>query len=142
GNDRWFPGSRVVIAAGAWGRELVGGSAPLPIVPIRGQMAAVGPLSQASTSILHGAGVYLVPRRSGRILIGASVESVGFRAHVTPDVIARLMDSARSLLPGLTDVPVTDLWAGLRPGTPDGLPILGPDPDLEGLIHAGGHFRN
>ncbi len=141
-DGRRLPADHVVLAAGAWSASVEGVPGPVPVVPVRGQMAALGPLPGLGTAIVEGAGVYVVPRKNGRVLVGASVEAVGFRETVTPDVVATLVRGARRLLPALRSVPVTEVWAGLRPGTPDDLPLLGPDPDLPGLIHASGHFRN
>jgi glycine oxidase len=140
-NGHRIPAGQVVLCSGHRGVPLEG-VAPLPVHPVRGQMAALGPVPGAPRPLLHGHGVYLVTRRNGRILVGATVESVGARAWVTPDAIASLVLRGRALLPVLQEVPVTEVWAGLRPGTPDGLPILGADPGLEGLLHAGGHYRN
>lgn len=133
---------RVVLAAGAWGGQLRGIPHPPPLVPVRGQMVALGPVPGLPPRLLEGAGVYVVPRRTGRILVGATVERVGFRKTVTPEGVSTLLRGVRRLLPLLRTVPPTEVWAGLRPGTPDDLPLLGPDPHLEGLEYAGGHFRN
>jgi glycine oxidase len=135
------PSGLVVLAAGWEGGDMDG--VPfLPLEPVRGQMAALGPLPGAPRPILHAPGVYVVTRRSGRILVGATVERVGRRPWVTPEGIQGLLSRARALLPGLGPLVPDEVWAGLRPGTPDGLPVLGPDPEVEGLLHAGGHFRN
>jgi glycine oxidase len=85
---------------------------------------------------------YMVPRTDGRILVGATVERVGFTPGPTPGGIAGLVAAAGRVLPALLEWPLTETWAGYRPGTPDDLPILGPDPDAERLFHATGHFRN
>lgn len=135
------PAGLVVLAAGWEGGGLEGVPA-LPLEPVRGQMAALGPLPGADRPILHAPGVYLVTRRSGRILVGATVERVGARPWVTPEGIQGLMDRAGRLLPGMGRMVPDEVWAGLRPATPDGLPVLGPDPEIPGLLHAGGHFRN
>lgn len=135
------PAGLVVLAAG-WEGGNIQGASPLPLEPVRGQMAALGPLPGAPRPILHAPGVYIVTRRSGRILVGATVERAGPRPVVTPGGIRTLVDRARHLLPGLGPLTPDEVWAGLRPATPDGLPVLGPDPRLAGLIHAGGHFRN
>jgi glycine oxidase len=86
--------------------------------------------------------VYLVPRRDGRILVGATVEEAGFDRSVDEGVARQLRRAAVTLVPGLEDSSLRRQWAGLRPGTPDGLPILGPDPELEGVYYATGHYRN
>lgn len=141
-DGRRLPADAVVLAAGARAAGIEGTPIPPPVVPVKGQMLALGPVRGMGTRILEGAGVYVVPRRWGRILVGATVERVGFRESVTPEAIAGLLGGARRLLPGLAHVPATEVWAGLRPGTPDDLPILGFDPALPGLLHACGHYRN
>jgi glycine oxidase len=84
---------------------------------------------------------YLVPRRDGRVIVGSTVEHAGFEKAVTPAGIARLLSNAVGMIPALADVPIVETWSGLRPDTPDHLPILGPT-DLDGLWIATGHFRN
>jgi len=91
---------------------------------------------------LNDGEVYLVPRRDGRILVGSTMEEVGFNAWTTPETIAALLARARRLLPACAALPVEMDWAGLRPGTPDRLPYLGAVPSVPGLILATGHFRN
>jgi glycine/D-amino acid oxidase-like deaminating enzyme len=85
---------------------------------------------------------YLIPRDSGRVLIGATIEDVGFRTGPTPAGVAAMLEAGLELVPEIADVPMTEMWAGFRPGTPDRLPILGPAPGLDGLFYACGHFRN
>lgn len=131
----------VVLAAG-WEGGGIEGVPFLPLEPVRGQMAALGPLPGAPRPILHGPGVYVVTRRSGRVLLGATMERVGPRPWVTPEGIHDLVAGARALLPGLGPLAPDEVWAGLRPATPDGLPVVGADPEVAGLLYAGGHFRN
>ena len=85
---------------------------------------------------------YLVPRLDGRLIVGATVERTGFRKAVTPAGLMRLLSGAVEVVPSLADLPVVETWSGLRPGTPDDLPVLGPDPEVEGLVYATGHYRN
>jgi glycine oxidase len=87
------------------------------------------------------AGAYFVPRDDGRLLVGATVESVGFDERVTAQGMHELLHAALSSAPSLGSFAVTETWAGLRPGTPDGLPFLGPTP-IEGFFLACGHYRN
>jgi glycine oxidase len=82
-----------------------------------------------------------VPRRDGRIVAGSTLEDAGFDKHVTPSGIRKILDTALELVPGLADAEIIETWAGLRPGTPDDLPVLGPT-DIEGLLVATGHYRN
>ncbi len=91
--------------------------------------------------VLRAPDVYLVPRSSGKVLIGATVEDVGYDKSVDPATIHSLFSAAAKYLPELASAPITHSWAGLRPGTPDGLPILGPT-EMPGVFVASGHFRN
>ena len=132
----------VVLAAGAWSGRIRGLPRSLPVRPVRGQMLALLPSDGMGPHMASSPRVYLVPRGDGRVLVGSTMEEAGYAPHPTLEGIGSLMDGALELLPGLADAPLVETWAGLRPGTPDGLPVLGPDPDLEGLIYATGHFRN
>jgi glycine oxidase len=85
---------------------------------------------------------YLVPRTSGRLIVGATTERTGDRKAVTPWGLRRLIDGATEAAPALEHAAIAETWSGLRPGTPDGFPILGADPDLPNLVYATGHFRN
>jgi glycine oxidase len=130
----------VVDAAGAWANLDPGLSFAIPVEPIRGQIVELaddGPFPV----VLESDDVYVVPRSDGRLLVGATVERAGFRKTVTAAGVATLLSSAIALAPSLGNARVSDAWAGLRPGTPDGLPLLGESP-LAGLYLAAGHFRN
>jgi glycine oxidase len=91
--------------------------------------------------VLWSEKIYLVPRNDGRILAGATVEYAGFDKRVTAGGIEKILSAAFELAPGLKNARVEETWAGLRPDTPDHLPILGPA-DLDGLLMATGHFRS
>jgi glycine oxidase len=91
--------------------------------------------------VLRTPEVYVVPRSSGKILIGATVEDVGFDKSVNPSAIQQLLAAAIKHLPELASAPITQSWAGLRPGTPDDLPIIGPT-NIPRVFLATGHFRN
>jgi glycine oxidase len=152
----------VVIAAGAWSAQIAGPPRRVPVRPVRGQMFAVvasptrsqtrgGWPLPASTEppsrplvsrMVQGPGCYVIPRETGRIVVGATVEDVGFASGPTPAGIAEMLAAAVEILPGIADSPLVETWAGFRPGTPDGLPILGSDPDVHGLWWATGHYRN
>jgi thiazole synthase len=137
-----FKADHYVLATGAWSNELL----PVPIRPKKGQILSV----QASSGnrqplplnrVLYGCDVYLVPRRDGRILIGATVEDVGFLPHNTPAGIHTLLAQALRLYPELQDWSIQECWWGFRPTTPDELPILGTS-SCENLTLAIGHYRN
>ena len=132
----------IVLSAGAWSGQNFGlpDAATPPVRPVAGQMLQLrgGHLLK---HIVYGAHCYLIPRRDGRLLIGATVEETGFEKRVTPENTARLLKSARELAPIVAQMPLETSWAGLRPVAPDGLPIIGGGP-IENLSYATGHGRN
>ena len=135
-------GDAVLLAAGAWSGELMAGlGARLRIEPRRGQMIALAHVPPVITHCVHGE-VYLIPRPSGELLIGATVERAGFQRAVTAEGISSLLRSAIELVPALRDLPIARTWCGFRPWAPDSLPVLGPWPGIDGLFVATGHFRN
>ncbi len=131
---------RVVVAAGAWSGFDASLPFTVPVEPVRGQIVELAADLDLPT-IVQDDDVYLVPRPAGRVLAGATVERVGFRKDVTEEGVAALTAAAVRLLPDLSRAAFVRAWSGLRPGTPDGLPILGPTP-VPGLLLATGHFRN
>lgn len=133
----------VLLATGAWTGDLVASfGGRLPMEPRRGQMLALAHVPSVLNHCLHGDDVYLVPRPSGELLVGATVERVGFQRGVTASGIASLLAAAIELCPALGALPITRTWSGFRPWAPDSLPVLGPWPDVEGLWVATGHYRN
>ena len=136
-------GSAVVNCAGAWAAEVVSGlkTCPTPTRPVKGQMLALKPAREVLRHVVRAPGIYLIPRGDGRIVVGATVEEAGFDTVTQPAAIARLLEAAVALLPALGTAPVQETWAGLRPGSPDGLPILG-ETALSGYFVASGHFRD
>jgi glycine oxidase len=134
----WRAGT-VVLAAGAWAPALAGLPRPLPVVPLKGQILALGdsPLSHPAMAD----DVYLVPRR-GETLAGATIEAAGFDTSTSADAERSLLSAAIRVCPVLAAAAVTHIWAGIRPATPDMLPILGRDPEVPSLIYACGHSKN
>jgi glycine oxidase len=130
-----------VDAAGAW--AAFPGELPIsvPVSPVKGQLVVARLPGGPPETVVESEEVYLVPWRDGRVLAGATVESVGFDKRVTPEAIAGLMGAAARLLPAADAATVDEGRAGLRPGTPDGLPLLGPT-RLDGFWLATGHYRN
>jgi len=112
-----------------------------PVRPRKGQMLYVQPRTAVLQHVLRAPEAYLVPRGSGKILVGATVEDVGYDKSVDPATVRALLSAAAKYLPELASAPITHSWAGLRPGTPDGLPILGAT-EMPGVLIASGHFRN
>ncbi|MEE2679183.1 MAG: glycine oxidase ThiO [Myxococcota bacterium] len=130
----------VVLCAGAWSPRLAG--LRLPVEPVRGQTVSVENLRPALRTIVFGDALYLVPKRDASVVVGATVERVGFDAGVTARGVASLLHGAERLAPELAGSRFHAAWAGLRPVTPDGLPCVGPVPGREGLWLAAGHTRN
>ena len=126
-----------VNCCGAW----AGAADGLPVVPVKGQMANLRLAPERLRCVVRAPGIYLVPRGDGRVTIGATIEYVGFDETVQEDSIRRMAAAAMSLLPEAEAPPLMDMWAGLRPGTPDGLPILGAAAK-EHCWHATGHYRD
>ena len=131
----------VVNAAGAWSAQL-DGAATLAVHPVRGQMVALRLPRAPFRHAVYWRGVYLVPRRDGRLLAGSTYEQVGYDKRVTGGAVQGILERTFRVAPLLADATFADAWAGLRPGTPDNLPILGADPSYSGLYHATGHYRS
>ena len=112
-----------------------------PVHPVRGQMLALRSATVRLKKVLRSEYGYLVPRRDGRIIAGSTLENAGFAKQVTPQGVRQILDAALDLAPALIDAKIVDEWSGLRPGTPDLLPIIGPT-DIPGLWLATGHYRN
>ena len=141
---------RTVLAAGCRSGELAGlpPEAAPPVRPVKGQVLrlrmpeAGGPfLTRTVRAVVHGHTVYLVPRRGGELVVGATSEETGWETSVTAGGVYELLRNAHVLVPGVTELPLVETLAGLRPGSPDNAPLLGDSP-LPGLLHATGHHRN
>ena len=130
-----------IIAAGSFSSQIEGAKAYAPVRPAKGQMIALRADGLKIERVLWSEKIYLVPRNDGRILAGATVEYVGFEKHVTAGGIEKILSAAIELAPGLASARIEETWAGLRPDSPDHLPILGPT-DIDGLLVATGHFRS
>jgi glycine oxidase len=130
-----------IIAAGCFSANIEGVAAYAPVRPAKGQMVSMRADELKIERVLWSEKVYLVPRNDGRMLAGASVEYVGFDKHVTAGAVEKILSDAIELVPGLAKARIEETWAGLRPDSPDHLPILGPT-DLDGLLMATGHFRS
>ncbi|HMC32598.1 MAG TPA: glycine oxidase ThiO [Candidatus Angelobacter sp.] len=129
-----FAAAQAINCRGAWSGA--------PVRPRKGQMLYLQPeRKNLLRHVVHAPEVYIVPRTTGKILVGATVEDVGFDKTVTPSTIQDLLKAATLYLPELASAPIIQSWAGLRPGTPDDLPILGLT-DTPGVFVASGHFRN
>ncbi|HKP75711.1 MAG TPA: FAD-dependent oxidoreductase, partial [Longimicrobiaceae bacterium] len=132
----------IVIAGGSWSGGLRGLPRPLPVEPVHGELLALEPGPPLLRHVVDTPRGYLVPRASGRIVVGATSERVGHRKAVTGAGTQRLLAAALEAIPTLGDAVLAETWSGLRPGTPDGFPVLGRDPVFHNLLYATGHYRN
>ncbi|MFD6880063.1 MULTISPECIES: glycine oxidase ThiO [unclassified Streptomyces] len=141
---------QVVLAAGSLSGRLAGvpPEVAVPVRPVKGQVlrlsvpAAYGPfLSRTVRAVVRGSHVYLVPRENGELVVGATSEELGWDTTVTAGGVYELLRDAHELVPGITELPLVETVAGLRPGSPDNAPLLGPT-ELPGLHLATGHYRN
>jgi glycine oxidase len=135
----------IILAAGAWSRAIPGlpAAAQLPVRPIKGQMLALrmDPAAPLVRHVLWAPRIYLVPRASGRLIVGATVEERGFDATLTAGGVLAILETAWRAVPAIEELAVEEMWVGFRPGSPDDGPILGPGP-IDGLVIATGHHRN
>ncbi|KES07231.1 glycine oxidase [Streptomyces toyocaensis] len=141
---------QVVLAAGSLSGRLAGVPRDVlpPVRPVKGQVVRLtmpdrpGPfLNRTVRAVVRGSHVYLVPREDGELVIGATSEEMGWDTTVTAGGVYELLRDAHELVPGITELPLTETRAGLRPGSPDNAPLLGPT-EVEGLLLATGHHRN
>jgi glycine oxidase len=139
-----FSAAHVVFAAGCWTSRISEIVHYAPTIPVRGQMAALVHAGKPIRRVLRSERGYIVPRDFGSpqmLVVGSTLEHVGYEKGVTSGGMEKIFSGVNELVPDLARAEITDTWSGLRPGTPDQLPILGPT-DREGLLLATGHYRN
>jgi glycine oxidase len=143
GKDRVACGS-VVMAAGSWSGqiEVEGVRSPAPVRPVRGQLLTLKWPGARLRRTTWSSGCYLVPWDDGTVLLGGTVEDVGFDERATVAGVHGLLDAARRIVPAAESAEFTGARVGLRPGTADGLPIIGRSRALPSLVYATGHYRN
>jgi glycine oxidase len=149
GGGEKIAGEQVVIAAGTFCGTIKGGVSGTdrslaryaPVRPVRGQLVALRSSTVKLKKVLRSSRGYLVARRDGRIIAGSTLENAGFVKQVTPEGIRKILEGAKELAPGLAGAEIVEQWAGLRPDSPDHLPIIGPT-EMKGLLIATGHYRN
>jgi glycine oxidase len=140
---RTWQADRVVLAAGSWSSMItVEGADRIPVKPIRGQLIQLQTDPGAIQRVIWGPDGYLVPWPDGSVLVGSTVEDVGFDERHTDEAVARLRAAAASLVPALAKAELSSVRTGLRPKGPDDLPILGRSTAVPGLIYATAHYRN
>ena len=134
---------QVIVACGAWSASLLKElGQEIPVMPVRGQMILFRMQPGQLQHIVLWQGHYVIPRRDGRVLVGSTMEDVGFDKTVTEEARDNLAQVACELVPALANVPMERHWAGLRPGSPSGVPFIGAHPKIDGLFINAGHFRN
>lgn len=137
------PGDRFVLAAGPWSPALAeAAGVTLPGAPVRGQIVLLESPAPLVRHVVWSGSRYLVPRPEGRLLVGATEEDAGFDRRPTAGGVAGLLELVRRLVPDSAGAVFDRAWGGLRPGSPDALPVLGPAPGLDNLYLATGHFRS
>jgi glycine oxidase len=136
-----FNAPNIVIASGVWSRDLRGLDPVIPVEPRKGQILSLATPSQPFKRIIRWKHTYFVPRGSGEMLVGATEENVGFDRSNTPAGIGQLLNEAQEISRHVGEYPILEMWSGLRPATPDHLPIIGPS-SKPGLFYATGHYRN
>lgn len=138
---RVVEGETFILAAGCWTDLIATGELVTAVRPIRGQIVCLRNTPQTLRHLIHASDCYIVPWPDGRTLIGSTLENVGFDKAVTAEGVNKLISAGIKTVPGLRSASVRDHWAGLRPNTPDDLPVLG-GTRYSNLIVASGHFRN
>jgi glycine oxidase len=136
--------AQVVLAAGCWSSQISEAAPYAPTLPVRGQMAALRHSGTPIRHVLRSERGYLVPRgveSPQTVVVGSTIENVGYEKCVTSGGIEKILSAANELAPELAKAEIIETWCGLRPGSPDQLPILGPM-DVDGLVFATGHYRN
>ena len=136
--------SAAVLAAGSWA-SFIKTSSPcaIPVVePVRGQMICLEAKPRLTRHVLYGRRGYLVPRHDGRLLAGSTSEHAGFAKSVTAGGINTILRHALEISPAIANLPIVDMWAGLRPRAANGLLVVGPCDEIDGLFYATGHYRN
>ncbi|MFP4295298.1 MAG: glycine oxidase ThiO [Halothiobacillaceae bacterium] len=141
-DGRMLEADRVVVTAGAWSAALIPGMRADAITPVRGQMLRLQTEPDTLPAILMDEGIYLIPRRDGGVVVGSTVEHVGFDRGTTEQAREQLHQKAVAIWPALAGAPITHHWSGLRPGSDDGVPSIGPHPEIEHLYLNTGHYRN
>ncbi|OIR02501.1 hydrogen cyanide synthase subunit HcnC precursor [mine drainage metagenome] len=140
-NGETLTADQFVVTSGAWSFELLKEtSAKLNVKPMRGQILLYKPLKNLD-QMVYREGFYMIPRRDGYLLAGSTLEDVGFEAAVTQAVRDELSAKAEAIMPELKNQPIIKHWSGLRPGTPENLPIISAHPSIENLYLNTGHFR-
>jgi len=136
-----FEAPNIVIASGVWSNEVKGLDPAIPVEPRKGQILSLATPPKPFKRIIRWQRTYFVPRGSGEMIVGATEENAGFDRANTPAGIGQLLTEAQQISSHVGAYPILEMWTGLRPATPDHLPILGPS-SIPGVFYATGHYRN
>ncbi len=138
-----LPARSIVVAGGAWSEQILAElDDGLEVEPVKGQMLLYKAEPGLVQRVVLSGGHYIIPRRDGHILAGSTLEYMGFDKTLTEQGRQQLQSAAEAIVPALAGVPIVNHWAGLRPGSPAGIPYIGQHPQIEGLFVSVGHFRN
>jgi glycine oxidase len=133
---------KVVIASGAWSAGFIRTDQNVAVEPVKGQMIMFRGEPGLIRRMVLASGHYIIPRKDGRVLAGSTLERTGFDKRITEDAQVELRRAAVEIIPALADMEIERQWAGLRPGTEQGIPYICPHPEIEGLYIHAGHYRN
>jgi glycine oxidase len=136
-----FEATNIVVASGVWSSEMKGLNPAIPVEPRKGQILSLSTPPKPFKRIIRWQHTYFVPRGTGEIIVGATEEDAGFDREITPAGIGQLLTEAQQISSHVGAYPIREMWTGLRPATPDHLPILGPS-SIPGVLYATGHYRN
>jgi len=136
-----IPAENVVIACGVRSPEIGNLRPAIPVTPRKGQILSLASSGLLFSRMIRWEHAYFVPRRNGELIVGATNEDAGFDRSLTPAGVGALLGRAQQLSSKVAALPINEMWTGLRPATPDGLPVIG-RAQLDGLIYANGHYRN
>ena len=140
--DEMIGADRVIVAGGAWSAGLIAGVQHVDVEPVKGQMIMFKGEPDLIKRIVLSEGHYIIPRRDGRVLAGSTLEKAGFDKTTSDSALQALRETASALAPVLGKLPIERQWAGLRPGTENGVPYVCAVDDVEGLYLHAGHYRN
>lgn len=137
-----YGSDKVIIASGAWSSDFIKNEQNVAVEPVKGQMIMFRGEPGLIRRMVLSSGHYIIPRKDGRVLAGSTLERAGFDKTVTDDAMVELRRAAVAIIPALADMEVERQWAGLRPGTEQGIPYICEHPEINGLYINAGHYRN
>ena len=137
-----YRADKVIIASGAWSAGFIRQAQNIEVEPVKGQMIMFKGEPGLIRRMVLSSGHYIIPRKDGRVLAGSTLERTGFNKTVTDEAMVELRQAAVDIIPALGDMEIERQWAGLRPGTEQGIPYICTHPDIDGLFINAGHYRN